>query len=111
MKQWSWFVAVWGRKPVNEKDLPHTSKRDTNEESDSEEDEDVERWWAFSKPEEIRKVAKWIAIKSGVDQKDDSLKGHDSSLVKGLNDYAALLEWRLLEDKFDTGDAAGHAHD
>jgi hypothetical protein len=104
MKQWSWFVAVWGKKPIDEKDLPHTSKRDNDEESDSEEDEDAERWWAVSKPEEIRTLAKWVAMKS-VDQKG-ALDGRYSSLVKGLNDYAVLLEWRLLEDRFDTGNTA-----
>ena len=107
MKQWSWFVAIWGKKPVHAKNSPQTLKLDTDDKDyDSEEDE-VEKWWAVCGPEEIRKVAEWVTITSGV-QKDNECC---SSLAKGLQDYAALLEWRLLEDKFDAGIADGHAND
>jgi hypothetical protein len=109
MKQWSWFVAIWGKKPAHAKNVPHPSKRNTDDKDyDSEEHEDVHKWWAVCEPEEIRKVAEWVAIESGADPKDGL---HCSSLVKGLKEYATMLEWRLLEDKFDTGNADGHAND
>ncbi|KAF8222939.1 hypothetical protein L208DRAFT_1319609 [Tricholoma matsutake] len=109
VKQWSYLVAIWGKKPDHPKNLPQRLKRDAGDKDyDSEEDEDVEKWWAFSEPEEIRKLAEWVAIKSGVEPDDGLLGERCSSLVKGLKDYATLLEWRLLEDKFDAG---GRAND
>jgi len=104
MNQWSWFVAVWGKEPVNGKRLPKTSEPHT----DDKDSNDAEKWWAVYEPEEIRKVAEWVAVKSGINQ--SGLHDICSSLVKGLNDYAALLEWRLLENRFDAGNASEHHH-
>jgi hypothetical protein len=98
MKQWSWFVAIWGKKPARAKNLPHTAKHDADAKEYSSEEENVRKWWAVGEPEEIRKLAEWVAIESGTDPKDDS---HCSSLVKGLKEYAATLEWRLLGDRFN----------
>ena len=127
MREWSWFVAVWGKKPPS---LPPTHRPaetmdiDGNPD-DSENESDAERWWAFWEPEEISKVAEWISIKAGLDDDEESTAGdfHASSstiqpaakgkvdsstnpktaqmkrLVKDLKDYAALLHWRTREDK------------
>lgn len=91
-RKWPWFVAVWGRKS-------HIVGKDLNAvESD-------ERWWAFTDPLEIRKVADWIRIDARIDP-----NGHADvnqplvSLIKGLNEYAQLLDWRLKEDKYGSVD-------
>lgn len=108
MNQWSWFLAIWGKKPIPAKTSPRKLKRDTSN-SVKEDDEDVEKWWAVCEPEEIRKVAEWVAIDFGGNKKDRSTDGDYSSLVKGLKEHAALLEWRLLEDRFDAGTGGGRA--
>ncbi|KAH0588862.1 hypothetical protein H2248_004653 [Termitomyces sp. 'cryptogamus'] len=82
--KWSWFVAVWGRK------IPVAG----NEAGD-------ERWWAFTDPVEIRKVANWIRIDARIDPDGDADANKPLALlVKGLYEYAQLLDWRLKEDKY-----------
>jgi hypothetical protein len=118
MKEWSWFVSVWGKKPPFEvRSNTQPAKNDTisSDEEDGEEEE-VEKWWGFWEPEEIVKVADWIYIKSKLgDQemeaggtengtlsqtKKDPAKMQLKNLVTQLKDYAALLEWRTHENKF-----------
>ncbi|KAG6920244.1 hypothetical protein DXG01_005013 [Tephrocybe rancida] len=90
-KEWSWFLAVWGKK------IPGHAKAPADEDND----EGVERWWAFSEPLEIRKLADWIRIDAGIDPYGEVDANKPLALlVKGLNDYAALLDWRLKEDKY-----------
>ncbi|KAG6831570.1 hypothetical protein H0H87_004789 [Tephrocybe sp. NHM501043] len=91
--KWSWFLAVWGKKIPTAVAAPAT---------ENDKDEDVERWWAFSEPIEIRKLADWIRIDAGINPYDE-LDGNKplALLVKGLSDYAALLDWRLKEDKYE----------
>ncbi|KAG6902747.1 hypothetical protein C0995_011895 [Termitomyces sp. Mi166 len=88
--KWSWFVAVWGRKTsVARNDVQVV------------EDDDDERWWAFTDPVEIRKVADWIRIDAGIDPNGEADANKPlASLVKRLNEYAQLLDWRLKEDKY-----------
>ncbi|KAL5484901.1 hypothetical protein ACEPAI_7543 [Sanghuangporus weigelae] len=109
MQKWGWFLAVWGRGAILERE---------------------ERWWGFYDPAEIRQLAKWLAAAEGVDGKDSAfecfgevkVKREDANnfelggsgsngeidfgqgpptqaqvkaLVKGLNEYADLLEWRI----------------
>ncbi|KAL5524077.1 hypothetical protein ACEPAG_8250 [Sanghuangporus baumii] len=109
MQKWGWFLAVWGRGAILERE---------------------ERWWGFYDPAEIRQLAKWLAAAEGVDGKDSAFEcfgevqvkrgdannfelgesGSDGeinfgqgpptqvqakALVKGLNEYADLLEWRI----------------
>jgi hypothetical protein len=126
MREWSWFIGVWGKKPPS---LPPTSrpvqKMDIDSSPrDSENELDAEKWWGFWEPEEISKVAEWIFIKAGLNDDEESTAGDsrasssimkpvrgkvDSSanpritqmkrLVTELKDYAALLHWRTREDK------------
>ncbi|KAF8972987.1 hypothetical protein BDZ97DRAFT_1752045 [Flammula alnicola] len=118
MREWSWFVGVWGRKPPF---IPGTSKLPPSRETDvdaDEEDEDVEKWWGFWEPDEITKLAEWISIKSGIDGDENTASGKSGSsssnkekaplqpvaaqlkrLVMELRDYAALLQWRARDDK------------
>ena len=82
--KWPWFVAVWGRK------MSVAGNEDVDE-----------RWWAFTDPVEIRKVADWIRIDARIDPDGDADANKPlASLVKGLNEYAQLLDWRLKEDKY-----------
>ena len=127
MREWSWFVVVWGKKPPSLPGVPalRTTKMDidgTADESESKsEDEAVEKWWGFWEPGEISKVAEWISIKAGLDDEESTVgDSHMSSsstakdkvdssinprtaqmrrLVTGLKDYAALLQWRTRDDK------------
>jgi len=119
MKEWSWFVSVWGKKPPLEgPSNAQPAKSDTITISSDEEDgeEEVEKWWGFWEPEEIVKVADWIYIKSKLEDqemeaggsengivsqtKKDPVKVQLKHLVTQLKDYAALLEWRTHENKF-----------
>ncbi|KAG7098850.1 hypothetical protein E1B28_000753 [Marasmius oreades] len=88
-KCWSWFVAVWGQRPllggVNE--------------TESDSDENKEGWWVFWEPEEIRKLSSWITIRNGLDVKPGDCDGARSkqqlrNLVKNLQEYSTTLEWR-----------------
>ena len=124
MREWSWFIVVWGKKPPLSEapTLGTVQKMDIDGTTDESEDETVERWWGFWEPEEISKVAEWISIKAGLDDDEESTAGDsrgstlsiakdkvDTStnprttqirrLVTELKDYAALLEWRIREDK------------
>jgi len=127
MKEWSWFVSVWGKKPLSEDRTknPQPAKNDTNS-SNQEDGEDVEKWWGFWEPEEIVKVADWIFIKSKLDDDDEIPAGAENGissqtkkdpaeaqlkhLVTQLKDYAALLEWRAGENKFTISNAPALEH-
>lgn len=63
LRRWGWFIAVWGKKPVD--GLIPVSEHDSDSDSDDDLD-DVERWWGIWQPEEIRKLTDWIAIKNGI---------------------------------------------
>lgn len=56
MNRWSWFVAVWGK-------LPGGAVKVESEDDSEDEDEDRNAWWGFWDPQEITKVADWIAFK------------------------------------------------
>ncbi|KDR75076.1 hypothetical protein GALMADRAFT_156959 [Galerina marginata CBS 339.88] len=131
MREWSWFVAVWGKKPPlsSEEQKANVARKmevDGGDADDNEDDADVEKWWGFWEPEGIVKVAEWISIKSGLEDDreiPDVLPGSSSvrktstasnektntrlpprveylkRLVTELKDYAALLQWRVREDK------------
>lgn len=59
MGKWSWFLAVWG---VGGPSV----KAPVEEEEDSTDDEDGDKWWGFCEPKEIKKLAKWIAATANV---------------------------------------------
>ncbi|KAF8160676.1 hypothetical protein B0H34DRAFT_653698 [Crassisporium funariophilum] len=123
LKEWSWFVAVWGKKPL-QPGAPQVTKMDidgdTEVSGDENMDADVEKWWGFWEPDEIIKLADWIAIKWGLEDEetnDSRLSSSSSSsrtrtgmaspnqpklkqLVTELKDYADLLEWRCRDDKY-----------
>ena len=123
MKEWSWFVSVWGKKPPYEgRSNAQPAKNDTIS-SDEEDGEEVEKWWGFWEPEEIVKVADWIYIKSKLEDQEMEAGGSENGalsqtkkdpakvqlkhLVTQLKDYAALLEWRTHENKFSDAPVLG----
>ncbi|KAJ6586874.1 hypothetical protein DFH09DRAFT_1307976 [Mycena vulgaris] len=67
LKEWSWFIAVWGKKPPPDlgilpfKPIPGADNADDGDDSDD--DETVDKWWALWHPVEIRKLVAWITIK------------------------------------------------
>ncbi|KAI0744216.1 hypothetical protein C8Q80DRAFT_885422 [Daedaleopsis nitida] len=63
MKHWSWIVAIWGRKPDGA-EVTKVHNRDVEGEDDG--DDNAERWWAFWEPEEIKKLAEWLAMTHGI---------------------------------------------
>ncbi|KAH8828327.1 hypothetical protein DL96DRAFT_1602723 [Flagelloscypha sp. PMI_526] len=91
--QWSWFLFVWGKPPALD-DIQGFKGEESI-------DTDEERFWGFHKPEDIRKLGDWVAVKSGLDALE--LKGDVQdkklsavlALVKALDGYADVLEWRL----------------
>ncbi|KAF4620528.1 hypothetical protein D9613_000295 [Agrocybe pediades] len=102
MREWTWFVAVWGKRPpltpaeqkAKEEEKAHRMSvdgdedRSEDEDSDDSEDDDadVEKWWGFWDPEEISKLAEWISIKSGIDEEvqvSDKQSGSISSKTNG----------------------------
>ncbi|KAM5540200.1 hypothetical protein V8D89_006019 [Ganoderma adspersum] len=101
MRYWSWFVAVWGKKPEGalvtksggakavvdneekkegdsgekegdsgEKERESWEKAaEEGEKADQEDhrkDEDTEQWWGFWEPEEVGKLAEWLAMRHGI---------------------------------------------
>jgi len=122
MKEWSWFVSVWGKKLLSDgqSENPQPAENDTNNSDKEDEDEETEKWWGFWEPEEIVKVADWISIKSKLEDEEIHAGGPEDSissqtkenpakvqlkhLVTRLRDYAALLEWRARENKFSISD-------
>ncbi|KAJ4476905.1 hypothetical protein C8J55DRAFT_516079 [Lentinula edodes] len=84
LREWSWFIAVWGKKPHG---------NGVNEGGDE------PQWWGFWNPQEIRNLAEWLSITNGL--KSDPSDGNSTRscndlkiLVKRLTEYATSLEWR-----------------
>ena len=82
LRRWGWFISVWGKKPVD--GIVPTGEDD---DEDDEDVEDVERWWGIWQPDEIRRLADWIAIKNDIAEgkrlTTDTTKGdgHDKRTV------------------------------
>ncbi|KAJ3886055.1 hypothetical protein GG344DRAFT_82082 [Lentinula edodes] len=84
LREWSWFIAVWGKKP-------HGNGVD--------EGGDEPQWWGFWDPQEIRNLAEWLSITNGLKSgPSGGVSTHSCNdlkiLVKRLTEYAASLEWR-----------------
>jgi hypothetical protein len=127
MRRWSWFVAVWGRRPDDE-DVRVVEKMVSSgeEEEDEEEiDDGKEKWWGFWDPREIHRLAAFVGRRGGLKEErstEDAASTHsdegplpisDSTtheetskrqlkeLTKGLKEYADSLEWRIKRDETD----------
>nr|VWO99930.1 N/A [Ganoderma boninense] len=103
MRYWSWFVAVWGKRPegalvakskgadaVEEKEgeSAETVAKEEEKKSDGEDpeaDEDTEQWWGFWEPEEVAKLAEWLAMRHGINlEKKRAPKGSEETAVLGV---------------------------
>ncbi|PBK91410.1 hypothetical protein ARMGADRAFT_994204 [Armillaria gallica] len=100
LSDWSSFIAVWGQKP-------RTATLLTSE-GDSDEDTEMDQWWGFSDPEDIRKLADWLFIVSGLEEDGpespptvgEAVRNGNSikALVHNLKEYATVLAWRCKDD-------------
>ena len=61
LRRWGWFISIWGKKPVD-----GIVPAGEDDDEDDDEVEDVERWWGMWQPDEIRRLADWIAIKNAI---------------------------------------------
>lgn len=88
MRRWSWIVAIWGT-------LPKGAQENEADEVDDEEASDCPRWWGFYEPEEIRKMAEWIAASSEVGeaklQRRRSGEGSKAAAVGGATLESAMF--------------------
>ncbi|KAI0085177.1 hypothetical protein BDY19DRAFT_967488 [Irpex rosettiformis] len=79
MERWTWFIAVWGRKPEGALE----EMRDADEDDEASEGEsDEECWWGFWHPQEIQKMAEWLSVKSGL---EDSASKVTNAVVSKAN--------------------------
>ncbi|THU95371.1 hypothetical protein K435DRAFT_966477 [Dendrothele bispora CBS 962.96] len=95
-KEWSRFLAVFGKRPVGE--------NISGDEADSDE------WWVFAETEDIQKLSEWISMVYGssttVEETTSSASATPKSphneridgLVKNIKDFANTLEWRIKGD-------------
>lgn len=67
LRKWSWFVAVWGKRPPIAECTLVDDPDDSEEDEDDEDEDDEEQWWGFWEPEEITKLASWVHFKAGLD--------------------------------------------
>lgn len=126
MERWSWFVAVWGRKPPGAEEAKREMSVDEDE--DSEGDEAEECWWGFWQPHEVSKLAEWLTRKHGLDgtpakaSASTNLSGNGSLKVNGvrsrtstnssaLSSLPASHTASLLSDMSDISDLSGDEDD
>jgi hypothetical protein len=110
--EYSWMVLVWGRIPNGKEAFCLNGEDEDAMDVDGAQkpDSTKERWYAFTQPEDIKLLAEWVAAEYGLDDDAEegsvksSEKDHEEAamkeLVKGLKDFAELMEWRSLEDKY-----------
>ncbi|KAJ7703246.1 hypothetical protein B0H17DRAFT_975305 [Mycena rosella] len=67
LKEWSWFIAVRGKKPPPELGTlpfkPVATPDGADDGDDSDDDEIVDKWWAIGSGPEIRRLITWITLK------------------------------------------------
>ncbi|KAG1858146.1 hypothetical protein F4604DRAFT_1659212 [Suillus subluteus] len=107
-RRWSWFIAVWGVRPGVEERIDPPKDEDCSEDdsesesdldSESDEDEDKSkksqkkterpRWYAFSDPAEIFKLAEWVERKAGLESRSSSSEKSKPRPVSALPFRAA----------------------
>ncbi|KAG1839050.1 hypothetical protein DFJ58DRAFT_813247 [Suillus subalutaceus] len=107
-RRWSWFIAVWGVRPGIEERIDPPKDEDCSEDdsesesdldSESDEDEDKSkrsqkkterpRWYAFSDPAEIFKLAEWVERKAGLESRSSSSEKSKPRPVSALPFRAA----------------------
>jgi hypothetical protein len=82
LRKWSWFVAVWGKRPpIVERTLVEES--DDSDGEEEEDDDDDEQWWGFWEPEEIMKLASWVHFKAGLEDTSEQMSNQSVSAPSG----------------------------
>lgn len=126
MERWSWFVAVWGRKPPGAEEVKREMSVDEDENPEGEEGE--ESWWGFWQPHEVLKMAEWLTRKNGLDgtpaeaSAGTNLSGSGSSKANGarsrtstnssaLSSLPASHATSVLSDMSDISDLSGDEDD
>jgi|ERR1700722_539122 len=128
MKDWAWFVAVWGKRPpLTETANVEKTKGDDDSDDSDEDDGDEDQWWGFWEPSEIRNLAGWITHQAGLQDRDErgsgsnlassksgdeiehgadmcSVQGQPTKkelrlLVDSLDEQADFLEWRVKKQE------------
>lgn len=90
-EKWGWFVAVYGKKPPAEKGAAAEVKKKAEDEDEAGPDDGQEKFWAFWEPEEVRKMAKWIELKNGLDKEEKAKpKGKSSAANAKTKDAFAV---------------------
>ncbi|EAU91718.2 hypothetical protein CC1G_04486 [Coprinopsis cinerea okayama7 len=112
----SWMVLVWGQMPDEKEAFCPNVPRQGGDDEDAmsvdgdEDDPEKERWYAFAHPEDIKHLAEWVAADNGLDEEEGSSDKAASAdndqdapikrLVSELKQFAELLEWRSLDDRY-----------
>ena len=116
---WSWFVAVWGRRPEGAVVAPDPyHDEDDGDTTDDDEDDDGHgnvRWWAFWRPADIRNLSRWIAHCHGLDHEDHDhdLKGGEKVVPRTTHNKASngILVPSTVGTFSDGASAANFNHD
>ncbi|KAF9241536.1 hypothetical protein BU15DRAFT_44816 [Melanogaster broomeanus] len=73
LKKWSWFIAVWGKRPpVTERTIDTVADPD---DSEAEESDEGEQWWGFWDPVEITRLVSWIQAKARLEDTPENVHG------------------------------------
>ncbi|KAJ3518103.1 hypothetical protein NMY22_g13821 [Coprinellus aureogranulatus] len=95
MHDWSWMIAVWGKKPPSA--YCPVGDDDSDEDMD---DDNIEGWWCFHDPSDIKELADWLVLAYDLGPDDADASPAMKQLVVSLKNFAELLEWRSREDKY-----------
>ncbi|KAF7321275.1 zf-4CXXC-R1 domain-containing protein [Mycena kentingensis (nom. inval.)] len=83
--EWSWFIAVHGKKPAAPPGtLQFKSTKKAEDNDDSDDDEAVDKWWIVHKPAEIRKLMSWLTMKYQLNDNSAESGASSSSDSDGL---------------------------
>ncbi|KZT29207.1 hypothetical protein NEOLEDRAFT_1175504 [Neolentinus lepideus HHB14362 ss-1] len=98
MRRWTWFVAVWGKRPPKDAvEIVNSKKKQADQEEEEDDDDDREKWWGFWEPKEIKTLADWLAVKAGLDSgkvsaamKDGKARSRDTSINQSKSPSTSL---------------------
>ena len=79
LRKWSWFVAVWGKRPP----IAERTLVEDDDDSEDEDEEEEEQWWGFWEPEEIMKLASWVHFKAGLEDTSEQMFNQSVSVPSG----------------------------
>ena len=83
LRKWSWFVAVWGKRPPTAERTLVEDSDDSEDEEEEEDEDDDEQWWGFWEPEEIMKLASWVHFKAGLEDTSGQKSNQSVSVPSG----------------------------